>query len=126
MVFGVAAGVWSGDPSSGKATLTGPAGIVSTVHIDGPLVGADEHGVLVEIPGSTADQLMRYTPGSGYPILVSSGSQISTAAGTTVPLGYHDASPLVVGDGQAVKLWLPTSRVDPAATALDGQWILLH
>ena len=124
--FGVSAGAWSADPATGVASLHGPGGVVATIPITGHLVGADEHGILVEAPGDVADTLNEVSPGGGYPVLVSTGSQIDTAAGTTVPLGFLDAWPLVVGDGKAVKLWLPMSRTNPSALAVDAQWSMLR
>ncbi len=120
--FGVSSGAWSADPATGLATLRGPAGVLATIPIAGHLVGADDEAVLVEVPGDAADTLTVATPGGGSPVLVASGSQIDTAAGTTVPLGYQDEWPLVIGGGHAVKLWLPTSRTSPSALAVDAQW----
>jgi hypothetical protein len=121
-VFGVSTGVWAADPAGSTATLHGPTGVLGTVQLGGHLVGADYDGVLVEIPGSTADTLNRAQAGNSYPVLIGSGSQIDTAAGTTVPLGYLDAWPLVVGTDHAIKMWLPTSRTNPSAVGIDAQW----
>ncbi|HEY4189661.1 MAG TPA: hypothetical protein VGM28_04495, partial [Candidatus Limnocylindrales bacterium] len=121
-VFGVSTGVWAVDPAGSTATLHGPTGVLGTVQLGGHLVGADYDGVLVEIPGSTADTLNRAQAGNSYPVLIGSGSQIDTAAGTTVPLGYLDAWPLVVGTDHAIKMWLPTSRTNPSAVGIDAQW----
>ena len=65
--FGVSAGVWSADPATGVASLNGPGGVVATIPITGHLVGADEHGVLVEAPGDAADTLSEATPGAAHP-----------------------------------------------------------
>ncbi len=123
---GVSRGVWTWTSDTDTATLTGPAGPLATIPIDGVMIGADDQAVYTAGgPGSAGDDtLWRYPADGSAPSQIATGSKVGTAL-NTADLGYFDDWPLLIGSHAAVKLWRPTSRTNHLNYALDLQRIAL-
>jgi hypothetical protein len=125
--FAVRRGAWSESFGTQTAILVGPGGgVLATVPVDGPLVGADDQAVYVsgEAAADGSDTLWRYPADGSAPTQIAQGAKVDTG-GATADLGYFDNEPFLVASHQAVKIWLVTSSANAGQFALDLQWVAL-